>query len=602
MSSKPTSRAESKRCLQEAVNNTIHRGKEAYRDIASVDTVVLFAFMLVVCIVVCIVMCTLTVGRVLWRNISNIQELQSQLSLGALMLGVLMGLALYRLQLPDACAEYMAERQRTKGRQGLPGLMARLVCIVAYILHYWASPLLVVCAFTDFSLSVTLGVALGRAAWSLFVRSGKPPPPEIDPNTGKKMFRVVLAGDAFFPKVDGVATFARYASEMLVENHHHSVHLLCSIPGPSPLHGCSVTRFPGFTPKACLSHKCTVPVPAVLSELVRLQPHVVHLFEMSLFTLVMTVYCCMLDIPVVLSHHTRLDMYANVVIPEMPAWFNQGALKLFGYTFFPLCDANINVCSALLNSCRERVGPRADVRLWHSGSDTAFTPTNQSDEMRMRLSKGRPDLPLLLHLGRLSLEKNSYEIPAIVDRAIKLFGGQVRVAIVGDGQERVTIEDELKAMGHHDKVNFTGFLQGEELRAAFASCDIFFSPSCFEAFPLVYLEAMRSGLSVVGPDSGGVPDTFEDGVQGRLHPAHDTVKAADAIFEVYQKGKTMRAAALEHAQKFTWKNSIAELDDVLSTHAQRRLRKNRAMEFLPGVYELLAGEKKGERRRNGSFS
>ena len=138
-------------------------------------------------------------------------------------------------------------------------------------------------------------------------------------------------------------------------------------------------------------------------------------------------------------------------------------------------------------------------------------------------------------------------------------------------------------------VLWTGFLSGVELWQAFASADVFFSGSATEALPLVppaaaapprqctigrrlcaelsgplsqvYLEAMASGLAVCGPDAGGVPDTFTDGVQGGLFTSMDTESAVAAL------GRTVEIAAAKgrvdrirkDAEQFTWTRSIAQL-------------------------------------------
>jgi glycosyltransferase involved in cell wall biosynthesis len=65
-------------------------------------------------------------------------------------------------------------------------------------------------------------------------------------------------------------------------------------------------------------------------------------------------------------------------------------------------------------------------------------------------------------------------------------------------------------------VTFTGYLQGETLAAAYATADIFAFPSRTETFGQVVLEAMASGLPVVGVLSEGICDLVQDGWTGYL--------------------------------------------------------------------------------------
>jgi sulfoquinovosyltransferase len=60
--------------------------------------------------------------------------------------------------------------------------------------------------------------------------------------------------------------------------------------------------------------------------------------------------------------------------------------------------------------------------------------------------------------------------------------------------------------GRSLKTVFTGTLQGEELSQAYASGDVFVMPSESETLGFVVLEAMSSGVPVVGARAGGIPD------------------------------------------------------------------------------------------------
>ncbi|CAM6060192.1 unnamed protein product [Sphagnum tenellum] len=73
----------------------------------------------------------------------------------------------------------------------------------------------------------------------------------------------------------------------------------------------------------------------------------------------------------------------------------------------------------------------------------------------------------------------------------------IRLAFVGDGPFSFTVVD-IQGMN----VTFTGMLQGEELSQAYASADIFITPSESETLGFV-LEATASGVSVVAARAGG---------------------------------------------------------------------------------------------------
>jgi sulfoquinovosyltransferase len=88
--------------------------------------------------------------------------------------------------------------------------------------------------------------------------------------------------------------------------------------------------------------------------------------------------------------------------------------------------------------------------------------------------------------------------------------------------ECVDCRADLEEMFEGMNVTFTGMLQGEELSQAYASGDIFITPSESETLGFVVLEAMASGVPVVAARAGGIPDIVnQDGETGFLYTPGD---------------------------------------------------------------------------------
>lgn len=259
------------------------------------------------------------------------------------------------------------------------------------------------------------------------------------------------------------------------------------------------------------------------------------------------------------SHHTRLDLYVNIVTPQFPLWLNAIILFTLERVFYPLADAHLCVSTVLFEKVKRR--GTSEVRQWSSGVDSSFDRSKRSFERREQLSGGKPDLPLVMHVGRLGPEKNSDEIPRIIKETCKIMSNKVRFAVVGDGILKPTVEKEIRENGN--ECVFAGFLRGNNLHEAYASCDVFFSPSTTEGYPLVFLEAMASGLAVVGPIAGGIPDQVDEGIQGSMYEPHDAKSAAQAIKRAIEGGQKMREAAYAKGRSFSWEKSVTELEDVL---------------------------------------
>jgi glycosyltransferase involved in cell wall biosynthesis len=86
------------------------------------------------------------------------------------------------------------------------------------------------------------------------------------------------------------------------------------------------------------------------------------------------------------------------------------------------------------------------------------------------------------------------------------------LVIVGDGPALKGVQQDVADL----PVTFTGYLKGEQLASAYASADIFAFPSTSETFGQVVLEAMASGLPVVGVLSEGVCDLVHNEQTGLM--------------------------------------------------------------------------------------
>ena len=382
---------------------------------------------------------------------------------------------------------------------------------------------------------------------------------------------LVLSGDAFFPKVDGVATFAEHTIKELGDTF--DMHVICSIEGPDTLFGAPVTRFWGFTPSACPQHRCTVPSVYILLELIRLQPDAVHLFEFSLLNLFMIVCCRFLGIKVSMSHHTRIDLYAHILFPRIPNYILNVLLTCIRTIFIPMVHQHMAVCSFLIRDLLTLVDINY-LHFWPSGVDEDFSPSHKVASMRQKLTDGHPDMPLVIHVGRLALEKDSDQLPEMFYELTKYMNGRVRIAVVGDGTLMETLQSQTD---HLSNVKFFGFMTGTDLYQAVASSDVFVSPSSREAYPLVFVESMKSGTPVVGPRLPGVMDTFIDDVQGKMYVPGHMDDCVHKIQYVLENRERMSKACLQHTAQSTWTHSIAKLRMVLLGMINGNLQKKYIM-------------------------
>jgi N-acetyl-alpha-D-glucosaminyl L-malate synthase BshA len=111
-----------------------------------------------------------------------------------------------------------------------------------------------------------------------------------------------------------------------------------------------------------------------------------------------------------------------------------------------------------------------------------------------------------------------------VEDVVRIFAGiradlSSRLIFIGDGPERASATELADDLGVIDDVVFLGKL--ESVAPLLACADLFLLPSAQESFGLVALEAMASGVPVIGTGGSGLAEVVDDGETGFLHPVGD---------------------------------------------------------------------------------
>jgi len=153
-----------------------------------------------------------------------------------------------------------------------------------------------------------------------------------------------------------------------------------------------------------------------------------------------------------------------------------------------------------------------------------------------------PDAPIqLLAVCRLVQRKNLKRALTAVAR-IRERGTPVRYTIVGDGPRRQALQAHAKALELEAAVEFVGTVSDDALTAHYRKADVFLLPSTHEAFGVVFLEALASGLPVVTSTTGGQTDIVTDDV-GTTVDASSPAAIANGIERVLADRSRMADSA-----------------------------------------------------------
>ena len=127
-------------------------------------------------------------------------------------------------------------------------------------------------------------------------------------------------------------------------------------------------------------------------------------------------------------------------------------------------------------------------------------------------------------------------------------------------------------------VKLLGYVSREQLGALYESCDLVVLTSRSEGIPLVLMEAMAQGKTVLAPAITGIPELVKDGQTGFLYRA-GSLQDFTAKIEIVRSSQAalprLRRAARQHVlQHFDREKNLAALADLLVSRITRKVGQN----------------------------
>jgi glycosyltransferase involved in cell wall biosynthesis len=144
---------------------------------------------------------------------------------------------------------------------------------------------------------------------------------------------------------------------------------------------------------------------------------------------------------------------------------------------------------------------------------TIFHPR---DRVESRQVLSLPEGPLVLVASRLSPEKGLLDLLQAMAAVVKEF--PFHLVLVGEGGQRVRLEDEVKRRGLGAHVRFEGFQEESRMPLYYSAADLSCLPSHREGWPDAIMESLACGCPVVATNVGGVPEMLSLTSGGSLVP------------------------------------------------------------------------------------
>lgn len=180
--------------------------------------------------------------------------------------------------------------------------------------------------------------------------------------------------------------------------------------------------------------------------------------------------------------------------------------------------------------------------------------------------------PYFLFFGRLSREKGILTLVRAFLSVKDRLGDAWQLRIVGEGPERVSIEQLVAEHHAKNRVHLLGYKTGEDLQRQVGNAR--FSVLCSEwreNMPYSGLESLAAQTPIIGARIGGIPELVVDGETGFQYEAGNQQELAEML---------VRAAAVDRQRYET-------MQGACSNYVDERCKQDDYVQRLVELYESL---------------
>jgi teichuronic acid biosynthesis glycosyltransferase TuaC len=216
-----------------------------------------------------------------------------------------------------------------------------------------------------------------------------------------------------------------------------------------------------------------------------------------------------LGIPFVVTVH-GLDAFST---RQVPGWFGRRCSEVcedvYGAAARVIC-----ISEQVARRVREGLRGAANISVVYNGVDSSLFSPAFSPVLTPADSAASSD-PVILSVGNL-IPIKGHELLLRSVAAIAPGHPRVQCRIIGDGPERVQLQELARELRIEDRVHFLGRRPRLEVAAAMRHCALFALPSWYEGLGSVYLEAMATERPAVGCCGQGIEEIICHGENGWL--------------------------------------------------------------------------------------
>ncbi|MEO5928009.1 MAG: glycosyltransferase family 4 protein [Patescibacteria group bacterium] len=191
--------------------------------------------------------------------------------------------------------------------------------------------------------------------------------------------------------------------------------------------------------------------------------------------------------------------------------------------------------------------------------------SQQRAELRRQFGFAESDT-VLVTASRLSLKNGVDDLI----RSLSSLPANVKTLIIGDGEDREMLKALTTSLQLEGRVVFAGQRGHDELPMLLQASDMFIRASLSEGLGNSFLEAMASGVPIIGTRVGGIPDFLTDGTTGVFCMTRDPESIAAAVLRIQKNEMGLRERIIDNAyhlatEIYNWDGIAVRMNELLTS-------------------------------------
>ncbi len=193
--------------------------------------------------------------------------------------------------------------------------------------------------------------------------------------------------------------------------------------------------------------------------------------------------------------------------------------------------------------------------------EVVYNGVERNGQWSLAQANIRRDEKLVLFLGRITMQKGPEYFLHAAKRVLEVMD-DVKFVMAGSGDLMYRSIELAAQLGIGQKVLFTGFLRGDDVRKIYQMADLYVMPSVSEPFGIAPLEALDNDVPVIISKQSGVSEVLKHALKVDFWDVNEMANKIVAVLRHPPLQMTLRNHGNFEVRKLRWKDAAQRCVDV----------------------------------------